>query len=231
MDGMKIVGDLFGSGKMFLPQVVKSARVMKRAVGYLEPFMEAEKEQARQQGLESANRGQGKIVLATVKGDVHDIGKNIVGVVLGCNNYEIIDLGVMVPANVILDTAAAEKADVIGLSGLITPSLDEMVNVAAEMCSGADIDDAAAHRRGDDLAPAHRGPGGARLRRAGRACARRLPRRRRGLRPARRAAGARARGRQPRQAGAAARAASGHAAAAAAAHRPGQGEPGAGGVR
>ena len=133
MDGMKIVGDLFGSGKMFLPQVVKSARVMKRAVGYLEPFMEAEKEQARQQGLDSASRGQGKIVLATVKGDVHDIGKNIVGVVLGCNNYEVIDLGVMVPADVILDTADAEKADVIGLSGLITPSLDEMVNVAAEM--------------------------------------------------------------------------------------------------
>jgi 5-methyltetrahydrofolate--homocysteine methyltransferase len=133
MDGMKIVGDLFGSGKMFLPQVVKSARVMKRAVGYLEPFMEAEKEQAQRDGQVSADRGQGKIVMATVKGDVHDIGKNIVGVVLGCNNYEVVDLGVMVPASVILDTAVAEGADVVGLSGLITPSLDEMVGVATEM--------------------------------------------------------------------------------------------------
>jgi 5-methyltetrahydrofolate--homocysteine methyltransferase len=133
MDGMKIVGDLFGAGKMFLPQVVKSARVMKRAVAYLEPYMEAEKEQARRQGRAQADRGQGKVVLATVKGDVHDIGKNIVGVVLGCNNYEVIDLGVMVPAAVILDTAVAEGADVVGLSGLITPSLDEMVNVATEM--------------------------------------------------------------------------------------------------
>jgi 5-methyltetrahydrofolate--homocysteine methyltransferase len=133
MDGMKIVGDLFGAGKMFLPQVVKSARVMKRAVAYLEPYMEAEKEQARLEGRGQADRGQGKIVLATVKGDVHDIGKNIVGVVLGCNNYEVIDLGVMVPAAVILDTAVAEGADVVGLSGLITPSLDEMVNVATEM--------------------------------------------------------------------------------------------------
>jgi 5-methyltetrahydrofolate--homocysteine methyltransferase len=125
MDGMKIVGDLFGSGKMFLPQVVKSARVMKRAVKYLEPYMDAEKDEKR--------RGNGKVVLATVKGDVHDIGKNIVGVVLGCNNYEVIDLGVMVPADRILDTALAEGADVVGLSGLITPSLDEMVNVATEM--------------------------------------------------------------------------------------------------
>ena len=133
MDGMKIVGDLFGAGKMFLPQVVKSARVMKRAVAYLEPYMEAEKEQARLEGRDSAERGQGKIVLATVKGDVHDIGKNIVGVVLGCNNYEVIDLGVMVPAAVVLDTAVTEGADAVGLSGLITPSLDEMVNVAAEM--------------------------------------------------------------------------------------------------
>ncbi|TCN31735.1 methionine synthase (B12-dependent) [Kribbella orskensis] len=133
MDGMKIVGDLFGAGKMFLPQVVKSARVMKRSVAYLEPFMEAEKEQARLEGREEAVRGQGKVVLATVKGDVHDIGKNIVGVVLGCNNYEVIDLGVMVPAARILDTAIAEGADVVGLSGLITPSLDEMVAVAAEM--------------------------------------------------------------------------------------------------
>jgi 5-methyltetrahydrofolate--homocysteine methyltransferase len=139
MDGMKIVGDLFGAGKMFLPQVVKSARVMKRAVAYLEPFMEAEKvklaQEARLAGREQAEerRGNGTVVLATVKGDVHDIGKNIVGVVLGCNNYHVIDLGVMVPAAKILDTAAAEKADIIGLSGLITPSLDEMVNVAAEM--------------------------------------------------------------------------------------------------
>jgi 5-methyltetrahydrofolate--homocysteine methyltransferase len=125
MDGMKIVGDLFGSGNMFLPQVVKSARAMKRSVAYLEPFMQAEKDRA--------GRGQGKIVLATVKGDVHDIGKNIVGVVLACNSYEVIDLGVMVPAGKILDTAAAEGASAVGLSGLITPSLDEMVTVAAEM--------------------------------------------------------------------------------------------------
>ena len=131
MDGMKIVGDLFGAGKMFLPQVVKSARVMKRAVKYLEPFMEAEKAKGEEHG--EVRRGNGKVVLATVKGDVHDIGKNIVGVVLGCNNYEVIDLGVMVPAAKILDTALAEEADIIGLSGLITPSLDEMVNVAAEM--------------------------------------------------------------------------------------------------
>src|SRR5258705_8059068 len=129
MDGMSIVGDLFGSGKMFLPQVVKSARAMKRAVAYLEPYMEAEKA-AGGDGVRSA---QGKIVMATVKGDVHDIGKNIVGVVLGCNNYEVIDLGVMVSADKILDTAIAEKADIIGLSGLITPSLDEMVHVAREM--------------------------------------------------------------------------------------------------
>jgi 5-methyltetrahydrofolate--homocysteine methyltransferase len=133
MDGMKTVGDLFGSGKMFLPQVVKSARVMKRSVAYLEPYMAAEKEQARLAGRVETGRGQGKVVLATVKGDVHDIGKNIVGVVLGCNNYEVIDLGVMVPASVVLDTAVAEGADVVGLSGLITPSLDEMVSVATEM--------------------------------------------------------------------------------------------------
>ncbi|MGB6138961.1 MAG: methionine synthase [Pseudoalteromonas rhizosphaerae] len=124
MDGMNVVGDLFGAGKMFLPQVVKSARVMKRAVAYLDPYIEAEKE-------EGATNG--KIVMATVKGDVHDIGKNIVGVVLQCNNYEVIDLGVMVPADKILQTAIDEKADIIGLSGLITPSLDEMVHVAKEM--------------------------------------------------------------------------------------------------
>ena len=127
MAGMGIVGDLFGSGKMFLPQVVKSARAMKRAVAYLEPYMEEEKQRT------GAGRVQGKIVLATVKGDVHDIGKNIVGVVLGCNNYEVLDLGVMVPADTILDTAAEIGANAVGLSGLITPSLDEMVNVAREM--------------------------------------------------------------------------------------------------
>src|SRR5213076_80433 len=128
MGGMQIVGDLFGAGKMFLPQVVKSARAMKRAVAYLEPYMEEEKPRS---GM--AARTQGKVVLATVKGDVHDIGKNIVGVVLGCNNYEVIDLGVMVPAERILDTALEEGCNVVGLSGLITPSLDEMVNVAKEM--------------------------------------------------------------------------------------------------
>jgi 5-methyltetrahydrofolate--homocysteine methyltransferase len=133
MDGMKIVGDLFGSGNMFLPQVVKSARAMKRSVAYLEPFMQAEKEQALREGRADGGQRQGKIVLATVKGDVHDIGKNIVGVVLACNSYEVIDLGVMVPAGKILDTAVAEGASAIGLSGLITPSLDEMVNVAREM--------------------------------------------------------------------------------------------------
>ncbi len=138
MDGMKTVGDLFGAGKMFLPQVVKSARAMKRAVAYLLPFMEAEKAAAAAAagaGTAAATetRARGKIVMATVKGDVHDIGKNIVGVVLGCNNYTVVDLGVMVPCDKILDTAIAEKADLIGLSGLITPSLDEMVHVAAEM--------------------------------------------------------------------------------------------------
>ncbi|MQA04754.1 MAG: methionine synthase [Streptosporangiales bacterium] len=133
MDGMKVVGDLFGAGKMFLPQVVKSARAMKRSVAYLEPFMEAEKEAARKAGLVDEDGGHGKVVLATVKGDVHDIGKNIVGVVLGCNSYEVIDLGVMVPAAKILDTAISEGVDAVGLSGLITPSLDEMVGVATEM--------------------------------------------------------------------------------------------------
>ncbi len=128
MAGMRIVGDLFGAGKMFLPQVVKSARVMKRAVAYLLPFMEQEKAQA---GV--ADKPRGTILMATVKGDVHDIGKNIVGVVLGCNGYRIIDLGVMVPCDKILDTALAEGADVVGLSGLITPSLDEMVHVGREM--------------------------------------------------------------------------------------------------
>ena len=131
MDGMTIVGDLFGSGKMFLPQVVKSARVMKKAVAVLEPYLEKEKLEKSQGGAIAANNG--KILLATVKGDVHDIGKNIVGVVLACNNYQIIDLGVMVPAEKILDTAVQEGVDAIGLSGLITPSLDEMIYVAKEM--------------------------------------------------------------------------------------------------
>src|SRR6195256_5722398 len=125
MAGMSVVGDLFCSGEMFLPQVVKSARVMKKAVAYLMPFMEAEKS--------AGAKPQGRIVMATVKGDVHDIGKNIVGVVLQCNNYDVIDLGVMVPAAKILETAREKKADAIGLSGLITPSLDEMVHVAQEM--------------------------------------------------------------------------------------------------
>jgi 5-methyltetrahydrofolate--homocysteine methyltransferase len=127
MDGMNVVGDLFGAGKMFLPQVVKSARVMKKAVAYLFPFIEAEKEKNQSKGP------AGKVLMATVKGDVHDIGKNIVGVVLGCNNFEVIDLGVMTPANKILETAKELNVDIIGLSGLITPSLDEMVHVAREM--------------------------------------------------------------------------------------------------
>ena len=131
MDGMGVVGDLFGAGKMFLPQVVKSARVMKKAVAHLTPFMEAEK--AAMEAAGQVVKAQGKIVLATVKGDVHDIGKNIVGVVLACNNYEVIDMGVMVSCEKILERARAEKADLIGLSGLITPSLDEMVHVAKEM--------------------------------------------------------------------------------------------------
>ena len=125
MAGMNIVGDLFGDGKMFLPQVVKSARVMKKAVGHLIPFMEEEKQGRRQSA--------GRIVMATVKGDVHDIGKNIVSVVLQCNNFDVVNLGVMVPAERILQTAREEKADIIGLSGLITPSLEEMAHVAREM--------------------------------------------------------------------------------------------------
>ena len=129
MDGMTKVGDLFGAGKMFLPQVVKTARVMKKAVAYLLPFMEQEKAAAG----ECRQQPRGRILMATVKGDVHDIGKNIVGVVLGCNNYEVIDLGVMVPGEQILQTAIERQADIIGLSGLITPSLDEMVHVAREM--------------------------------------------------------------------------------------------------
>ena len=123
MDGMKVVGELFGSGKMFLPQVVKSARVMKKSVAYLEPFMEAEKNEG-----DSSKRGT--MVIATVKGDVHDIGKNIVGVVLACNNWEVIDLGVMVSCDKILDAVQKHNADILGLSGLITPSLDEMIHNA-----------------------------------------------------------------------------------------------------
>ena len=138
MDGMGIVGDLFGAGKMFLPQVVKSARVMKKSVAVLTPYIEAEKEEKKKARLaagtaETESAGAAKILLATVKGDVHDIGKNIVGVVLGCNGYEIIDMGVMVPADKILETAQKEQVDLIGLSGLITPSLDEMVHIAREM--------------------------------------------------------------------------------------------------
>src|SRR5439155_7438466 len=121
MDGMTVVGDLFGAGKMFLPQVVKSARVMKKAVAYLMPFMEAEKGKAG-----GVHKARGKVLMATVKGDVHDIGKNIVGVVLGCNDFEVIDLGVMVPCEKILHEARTHQVDMIGLSGLITPSLDEM---------------------------------------------------------------------------------------------------------
>ena len=134
MAGMNIVGDLFGDGKMFLPQVVKSARVMKQAVAYLMPFMEEEKARNLANGITGDGRNSaGKIVLATVKGDVHDIGKNIVGIVLQCNNFEVIDLGVMVPATKIIETAKSEGADIIGLSGLITPSLDEMSFLAGEL--------------------------------------------------------------------------------------------------
>ncbi len=125
MDGMNHVGDLFGSGKMFLPQVVKTARTMKKAVAFLQPYIEADKTET--------TKSAGKVLIATVKGDVHDIGKNIVGVVMACNNYEIIDLGVMVPAEKIIATAIEEKVDIVGLSGLITPSLEEMVHVVTEM--------------------------------------------------------------------------------------------------
>lgn len=132
MAGMNHVGDLFGAGKMFLPQVVKTARTMKKAVAVLQPYIEAEKKDGA--------RSAGKVLLATVKGDVHDIGKNIVAVVMACNNYEIIDLGVMVPAEKIIETAIREKVDVVGLSGLITPSLEEMVHVVTEMeRAGLDI--------------------------------------------------------------------------------------------
>ena len=151
MDGMNVVGDLFGAGKMFLPQVVKSARVMKQAVAHLMPYMEAEKEA---QGAEVSSAG--KILMATVKGDVHDIGKNIVGVVLQCNNYEVFDMGVMVPAQEILAKAKELDVDIIGLSGLITPSLDEMVNVASEM-ERQGFTPAIANRRGDHQPGAYGG--------------------------------------------------------------------------
>ena len=181
MDGMNLVGDLFGSGRMFLPQVVKSARVMKQAVAYLTPFLEADRAALVAAGGEVTSSSNGTAVLATVKGDVHDIGKNIVGVVLGCANYEIIDLGVMVPAQKILDTAREHDAQIIGLSGLITPSLDEMVHVASEM-QRQDFDDPAADRRRDDQPNPH---GSARdtgvLERSGGARRRRQPRRRRDL--------------------------------------------------
>ena len=150
MDGMNIVGDLFGAGKMFLPQVVKSARVMKQAVAHLVPFIEAEKAAA------GDTKPKGKIVVATVKGDVHDIGKNIVAVVLQCNNYEVVNLGVMVPAQKILQVARDENGDIIGLSGLITPSLEEMAHVAHEMAARG-LHHSAADRRRHHLARAHRG--------------------------------------------------------------------------
>ena len=150
MDGMNVVGDLFGSGKMFLPQVVKSARVMKAAVAYLDPFMQAEKEE-----LGTVDVSNGKVIMATVKGDVHDIGKNIVGVVLACNGYEIVDMGSHgFHARAILAEARKAKADIIGLSGLITPSLDEMVYVAREM-QRSGMKTAPAYWRSHDLASAY----------------------------------------------------------------------------
>ena len=164
MDGMNVVGDLFGAGKMFLPQVVKSARVMKKAVAYLIPFIEQEKLDNPEYA--TAKDTNGTIVMATVKGDVHDIGKNIVGVVLQCNNYEVIDLGVMVPAQKILDTAAEVEADLIGLSGLITPSLDEMVGFATEM-QRLGLTDPVARRRRDHQPRAHGGQGRPEVRRPG----------------------------------------------------------------
>ena len=184
MAGMNVVGDLFGAGKMFLPQVVKSARVMKQAVAGLLPHMEAEKLANAANGIDNGERKTaGKILMATVKGDVHDIGKNIVGVVLACNNYEIIDLGVMVPATKILQTARDEKVDIIGLSGLITPSLDEMVHVAVG--DGArGLRHSAADRRRHDQPRAHGGEDPSALRQGpDRLCHRRQPcgRRRLGL--------------------------------------------------
>jgi 5-methyltetrahydrofolate--homocysteine methyltransferase len=181
MAGMNVVGDLFGSGKMFLPQVVKSARVMKKAVAYLLPFMEAEKK-----ATGGVHKNAGKVLMATVKGDVHDIGKNIVGVVLACNNYEVIDLGVMVPCEKILQTAREQNVDIIGLSGLITPSLDEMAHVAREM----ERETAAAHRRRHDQQGPHRRENCTELFATGRACPRRLACRARGQQPGQREASA-----------------------------------------
>ena len=166
MSGMNVVGDLFGAGKMFLPQVVKSARVMKKAVAYLEPYLLADKQSGDRQTA-------GKILLATVKGDVHDIGKNIVGVVLACNNFDIVDLGVMVPLDRILDEAVAQQADIIGLSGLITPS-PRRNGVRGPGHAKARPDRAAAHRRGHHLAPAHGRQNRACLRRASGARQRRV---------------------------------------------------------
>ena len=190
MAGMNVVGDLFGAGQMFLPQVVKSARVMKKAVAVLIPYLEAQRE--------GTGRRAGTIVTATVKGDVHDIGKNIVGVVLGCNDYEVVDLGVMVPAARILEKAIEIDADLIGLSGLITPSLDEMTHVASEM-ERAGLHDPAAHRRRDDVADPHRGQDRAGVLGTGRPRHRCVAggRRRRGAHPARSAR--RVRGRDPRR--------------------------------
>ena len=194
MDGMKVVGELFGAGKMFLPQVVKSARAMKRAVAYLEPFMAAEREARMAAGGAAETASKGKIVLATVKGDVHDIGKNIVGVVLGCNSYEVVDLGVMVPCDKILKTAIDEGADLVGLSGLITPSLDEMVFVAKEM-ERRGIHAAAAHRRRDDEPAAHGGEDRAGVQGEHRPRARRVARGGRRRQPAERRPAARVRAR------------------------------------
>jgi methylmalonyl-CoA mutase cobalamin-binding subunit len=171
MNGMNVVGDLFGAGKMFLPQVVKSARVMKQAVAHLIPYIEEEKRR-------TGSTSKGRIIMATVKGDVHDIGKNIVGVVLGCNGYEVIDLGVMVPADKILHAAKEHGAQAIGLSGLITPSLEEMSHFAAEMKRKARR--AAADRRRHHQPRPHRAEDRAELRRPGGLCAGRLARRRRG---------------------------------------------------
>ena len=178
MDGMNVVGDLFGAGKMFLPQVVKSARVMKLAVAHLIPFIEAEKEKSG-----DAGRAKGKVVIATVKGDVHDIGKNIVAVVLQCNNYDVVNLGVMVPAQKILETARQEKADAIGLSGLITPSLEEMAHVAREM-QREGFERTAVDRWCHDFARAHRGEDRAKLPGAGGVRSGRLAQRHGGKQPA-----------------------------------------------
>ncbi len=197
MAGMQVVGDLFGAGKMFLPQVVKSARVMKKAVAYLLPFMEAEKAASGQ-----SDAPRGKILMATVKGDVHDIGKNIVGVVLGCNNYRVIDLGVMVPCEQILETAVKEGVDLIGLSGLITPSLDEMVHVAKEM-ERQQFTTAAVDRRGHDQRQAHRGEDRPGLQPADGARARRLALGERGRAAVESQVEGRVRPQEPRGAGAA----------------------------